>query len=108
MIADVRLKIHLRLRETLGRLETALTDPEGLKEQVEKSLSDPRIFHMLMTHCEGTIKFGFPGCTIHLDKGMVCLTLPDRYPHHAIPVRERCPSMVRIFLAALEKAEQGA
>ncbi len=108
MIADVRLKIHLRLRETLARLEKALVDPEGLKEQVNASLADPRIFHMLMMHCEDTIRFGFPGCTIRLEKGMVCLTLPNRYPYPHIPVREQCPPTVQMFLEALKKAEQGA
>lgn len=98
MVADVRLKIRMRLRATLAAI-LADARPGGVLLQIfEVAKTNHVAADAVQTHYRTWVANEFPGCTIEYGRKYIYVYLPDNYGAGRAPIMEQLPiALVPVF-----------
>lgn len=98
MVADVRLKIRMRLRATLAAIQTDARPGGVLLQIFEVAKTNHVAADAVQTHYRTWVANEFPGCTIEYGRKFIYVYLPDSYGAGRAPIMEQLPiALVPVF-----------
>lgn len=98
MVADVRLKVRMRLRVVLEAIRKDARPGGVLLQAYQVAKVSPIVNQALRKHYREWVAREFPGCKIEVTRKNVYIYLPDSYGAGRAPVMEPLPvSLVVVF-----------
>lgn len=94
MTNNVRQKVRDRLRVFLASLADEIRANDTLRAAIAAAQTDYQTARKLSTETRKAIEGQLPGCRIVFTMHFVQVYLPDRYPHHKIPIVEDAPMVL--------------
>lgn len=89
MVADVRMKIALRLRAALADMSRELATDLTLRTQVTEARTRYETAEQVRATYRSRVVRNFPGCRVAFTPRNITIWLPDRYPNAQIPIVEQ-------------------
>lgn len=98
MVADVRLKIRMRLKAVLAEINRDARPGGRLLQVFEVARTNNLVNDAVREHYRTWVSREFPGCRIEFTKKNIYIHLPDGYGAGRAPVMEPMPiSLVAVF-----------
>ena len=98
MVADVRLKVRMRLRAVLRAIHSDARPGGVLLQVFEVAKTNQLVNDTLKEHYRTWVSREFPGCRIEFTRKNIYVHLPDSYGAGRAPVMEPMPiALVAVF-----------
>jgi hypothetical protein len=98
MVADVRLKVRMRLRLVLKEIQADARPGGKLLQIFEVARKDSVAAAAVKAHYREWVAREFPGCRIEFTRQNVYIHLSDKYGAGRAPVKEQLPvALVPVF-----------
>lgn len=98
MVADVRLKVRMRLRTVLATIRKDARPNGVLLPVFTEAKTNQLVNDAVKEHYRTWVSREFPGCTIEFTRKNIYVYLPDGYGAGRAPVMEPMPiALVAVF-----------
>lgn len=88
MVADVRLKVRMRLRAVLKTIEADARPGGKLLQVFEVAKTNALVYAAVKDHYRTWVSREFPGCRIEFTRKNIYIYLPDSYGAGRAPIME--------------------
>lgn len=103
MVADVRLKVRMRLRAILADILKDARPGGKLLQVFEVARTNQLVNDAVKEHYRTWVSREFPGCRIEFTRQNVYIHLPDGYGAGRAPIKEQLPiALVPVFHPTME------
>lgn len=105
MIADVRLKVRMRLRALIAEMTAEYDTQPSVRVQLDMARKDSTLAATQREYYRIRVQNAFPGSTIVYTQTRILVHLPDTYPRSAVPISQPYPRVLTPVLFGIPSTE---